>query len=363
MMRESARNHRGGFMEKTKVTMKDVAKYAGVAIGTVDRVLNNTGFVSGKKRQLVLEAIQALNYVPNKVASALSKQQIINIAVVYVYPNIENYFWELINKGIKNAEKQFEAYGLRIIRRYVDSYKVEDQIAVINELLEEYSLHGLAFVPLHPVKLNELIDNLTSRGIPVVTFDSDATLSKRLCFIGDNAVKGGSIAGKLMGLFLGGKGNVVIMRGQKNLLPIQQRITGFMEKIAAEFPDVKIVDSYDIYDDQGGYEKRIYNIISQIFSDSPVKIDGIFVTNTLIGLVGKAIKDIGIQNVKLIGFDYSETVETLLKEDMVSATICTDLNFEGYEAIRILYEYITAQVKPKTDCIFTKYEIMIKETL
>lgn len=52
-------------------TIKDVAKYAGVGVGTVSRVLNGGKSVNEKTSQRVLDAIKALNFVPNKMASRL----------------------------------------------------------------------------------------------------------------------------------------------------------------------------------------------------------------------------------------------------------------------------------------------------
>ncbi len=52
-------------------TIKDVARLAGVSTTTVSHVLNETRFVSEEARQRVLEAVTALNYVPNTVARSL----------------------------------------------------------------------------------------------------------------------------------------------------------------------------------------------------------------------------------------------------------------------------------------------------
>lgn len=54
-------------------TIRDVAREAGVGVGTVSRVLNNSPQVSPETRERVLEAIRTLGYKPNLVARQLSK--------------------------------------------------------------------------------------------------------------------------------------------------------------------------------------------------------------------------------------------------------------------------------------------------
>lgn len=63
-------------------TIRDVAKRAGVGVATVSRVLNNSGLVSASARQQVLEAVAALNYVPNPTARRLSLGKTFTIAVI-----------------------------------------------------------------------------------------------------------------------------------------------------------------------------------------------------------------------------------------------------------------------------------------
>lgn len=54
-------------------TIKDIAKAAGVAQGTVSNVLNGKGNVSSEKIRQVMDAASALGYVPNERAKLLRK--------------------------------------------------------------------------------------------------------------------------------------------------------------------------------------------------------------------------------------------------------------------------------------------------
>lgn len=64
------------------VTIKEVADYAGVAISTVSKVLNNYPNVSESTRKKVQKAIDELHYVPNTIAAALSSKQFARVALI-----------------------------------------------------------------------------------------------------------------------------------------------------------------------------------------------------------------------------------------------------------------------------------------
>ncbi|WP_026496504.1 LacI family DNA-binding transcriptional regulator [Butyrivibrio sp. WCD3002] len=64
------------------VSIKDVAKEAGVAISTVSKVLNNYPNVSEETRRKVNDAVERLNFVPNQVAAALSSKRSGRIALL-----------------------------------------------------------------------------------------------------------------------------------------------------------------------------------------------------------------------------------------------------------------------------------------
>ena len=64
------------------VSIKDVARCAGVAISTVSKVLNDYPNVSEETRERVNRAVEELNFVPNSVAAALSSKQAGRVALL-----------------------------------------------------------------------------------------------------------------------------------------------------------------------------------------------------------------------------------------------------------------------------------------
>ncbi len=70
------------------VTIKDIAKYAGVAQGTVSNVLNGKGNVSSEKIKLVMDAALILGYIPNERAKFLRKGQSNLLGVIL--PNLRS---------------------------------------------------------------------------------------------------------------------------------------------------------------------------------------------------------------------------------------------------------------------------------
>ena len=64
------------------VSIRDVAKHAGVAISTVSKVLNHYPNVSEETKEKVNLAIKELNFVPNTIAAALSSKQSGRVALI-----------------------------------------------------------------------------------------------------------------------------------------------------------------------------------------------------------------------------------------------------------------------------------------
>jgi len=89
-----------------RVTIRDVAKYAEVSVATVSHVINDTHYVSPELRQRVLDAIQALDYRPNKLARALSRKNVPLIALIV--PDISNPYWSCVARAVQDVTDKYD---------------------------------------------------------------------------------------------------------------------------------------------------------------------------------------------------------------------------------------------------------------
>lgn len=92
-------------------------------------------------------------------------------------------------------------------------------------------------------KVTGAIDDAVRRGVPVMTFDSDAPKSKRFAFYGVDDIKAGEQVMIELAAVINGKGNVAILAGNQNAPNLRRRAEGVIRQ-AAKYPGVKIVGTF-----------------------------------------------------------------------------------------------------------------------
>jgi ribose transport system substrate-binding protein len=92
-------------------------------------------------------------------------------------------------------------------------------------------------------KVTGAINDAVARGVPVMTFDSDAPQSKRFAFYGVDDVASGEQVMSELAKQLGGKGKVAILAGNQNATNLRKRAEGVVKK-AANHPGIKIVGTF-----------------------------------------------------------------------------------------------------------------------
>ena len=102
---------------KNTVTIKDVAKKAGVSISTVSRVINNSKPVTDEIKKKVLDVIEETGYVPNPLARSLvtKKSQLIGVVV----PEVSDSFVNEILNGIEEIARMYN-YDILLSNTYSD---------------------------------------------------------------------------------------------------------------------------------------------------------------------------------------------------------------------------------------------------
>ncbi|KNC88074.1 HTH-type transcriptional regulator GalS [Trabulsiella odontotermitis] len=110
------------------ITIRDVARQAGVSVATVSRVLNNSPLVSPDTRETVMKAVSLLGYRPNANAQALATQSSETIGVVVM--DVSDAFFGALVKAVDTVAQQHQKYVL-IGNSYHEAEKERNAIEVL----------------------------------------------------------------------------------------------------------------------------------------------------------------------------------------------------------------------------------------
>jgi DNA-binding LacI/PurR family transcriptional regulator len=149
------------------VTIYDVARSAGVGIGTVSRVLNNNTSVKESTRQKVLKTIEELNYVPDPIARTMITRRTGVLGVLI--PFVTRPFSVEVLSGLINASYQ---RGYELVMYNVKDTTQRD--SYFKRITASRRLDGLIIVSLTPEE--EATSNLLKSKLPIVLIDAYSPL-------------------------------------------------------------------------------------------------------------------------------------------------------------------------------------------
>ena len=110
------------------ITIKDVARLAGVSVATVSRVLNSSAPVLDGTRDRVVAAADELRFSPNGAARSLSMQRTLAIGVIL--PDLYGEFFSELLRGIDQAAQR-AGYSLLVSSSHHDARGIEAAVRVI----------------------------------------------------------------------------------------------------------------------------------------------------------------------------------------------------------------------------------------
>jgi ribose transport system substrate-binding protein len=209
-------------------------------------------------------------------------------------------FWTIARKGCEDGAK--EAGAVQLDFRIPASASAAEQQQIIDDLLAK-GIDGLALSPVDPANQTDVLDKAAGQAL-VITADSDAPASKRLCYIGTDNKAAGHEAGKLLKAALPNGGRVMVFVGSLDAQNAADRFAGLKEEIAGSNLEI-----LDVRTDETDHVRAKTNV-----QDTLVKYPDIA---GLVGLwsyngpaIRSAVKDAGkIGQVKIVCFDEEE--ETL----------------------------------------------------
>lgn len=224
------------------VTIRDVARRAGVSISTVSRVLNDTCPVREDKRRSVLEAAQALGYRPNPAARSLLGKKTGGLGVLLPYVSGE-FFAELLNGLDEAAQEEGVFLVVSTSHRHVDEFN-----AAIHAM--DRRVDGL--VIMAPEMEAPGVESLVASKTPVSFINTYADGLRTDVLNFDNY--GGSYALTRHLLDLGHR-RIAIVRGPAGAGDAEERVRGYRAAMAeAGLSDTSALEFAGDYTQAAGFD-------------------------------------------------------------------------------------------------------------
>lgn len=211
------------------VSIKDVAKHAGVAISTVSKVLNGYPNVSEEMKKKVNQAVAELNFVPNTVAAALSSKQSGRVALLLNLGNASQAVDEIHMQYIAGTIGKAVELNLDVITIF-DSMLKNKSLEEVVRYLRSQSITGLIIFGMSKEDrvLHRLID---AQLFKIVTVDAPLVNASSSAIWIDQAAAQYDVAKKTLMENEGKK--ILYLAGKKNGYVSAERLKG-MQRLAQE---------------------------------------------------------------------------------------------------------------------------------
>lgn len=337
----------------------DVARLAGVSRGTVDRVIYGRGRVSDATRLKVEQAIESLNYSPNKNASHLAtRSEYLFACLIPMFKPGE--YWEEMNNGLLDAVHSFSSANISVhIHHYnqtdLDSFRKE-----CDSILEEQP----AGVLMNAVFREETMDfakALESRGIPYAFVDNKINELDYTLYYGVDPDKSGALGAWLL-TWRDHPTDMALVRlvrdPGRHADPNRPRRHGFTDYLEDSHPGCRI---HSVFIDPDNPEDTRRTL--EGFFESHPEVHHVAMTNSRVYLLGEYLRSHPDPQRIVVGFDDLKSNLECLKEGTVDALVTRHIPLQAKDALTHFAECVIRRKRPEQRDHFVHMDILTRMNL
>lgn len=257
-----------------------------------------------------------------------------------VSKGFQHQFWQAVKAG---ADKAAAEFGVEITFEGPDTEaQVDKQMDMLAAALAKKPA-ALGFAALDSQAATPLLKQAQEAGIPVIAFDSGVDSDIPVTTVTTDNIAAAALAADKMAELIGGAGKVaLIVHDQTSRTGIDRR-DGFVNQVAAKYPDIEIVDiQYG-----AGDQLQSTEIAKAILAANP-DLKGFFGANegSAIGVVN-AIRETGTQGVIVIGYDSGAAQKQAVKDGIMAGAITQSPVGMGYETVKAAIAATKGEALPK----------------
>jgi ribose transport system substrate-binding protein len=184
-------------------------------------------------------------------------------------------------------------------------------------------------------KVTGAINDAVSRGVPVMTFDSDAPQSQRFAFYGVDDEKTGQAVMDELAAQMGKKGTIAILAGNQNAPNLRKRVDGVKQAAAARYPGIRIAGTFyhiETPQDAAAEVIRVQNAYPQVQGWAMIGGWPLF-TQTL-------LKDLDPAKVKIVAVDGLPAELAYVEKGLAPVLLAQPTYMWGYVGVNRIFDKV-----------------------
>ncbi len=230
---------------------------------------------------------------------------------------------------------------------------VDEQVNILDEELARYPV-AIAIAAVDTTACQVQFEAAADNGIPVVTFDSGSDYADIASHVSTNNIEAAKTAANKLATLMERSGEVAVFVQDSFSMTAKEREQGFVEELAASFPDVSVVNIYHL-DELGTMAANIAaeknaalaegeqevdpasitqkEVVQYILEKNP-NLKGIYATNLdTTQLVADVLSSLERDDLYFVGFDGGEEQLKLLEDDVIDGLVIQNPYGMGYAAV------------------------------
>ncbi len=343
-----------------KVTIKDIAKVAGVSRGTVDRVINGRGHVAPEVEKTILKIASDLGYEKNLIASTLASNKEYKISIVMPDP-LSDPFWAQPREGIYNALGLVRHYGIKVDYFDYNLFR-KDEFCMQMENAIFSRPDAILTAPTFTQESLDYLEQAERQNIPFITINTEIKHPDILCYVGQNSFNSGYLAGRLFYLRLH-KGDEIIAFNLGHKLSNAQHYSDKVAGLKAYTHEHGMVDNpvffyeFEAFSDEAQLKKFWLDV-----KVAHPKMKAIFFTNSRAYRILNIMTDEEYKKYHIVGFDLIDPNIRLIKDGKIDFIINQNPVQQGYMGIMNFVNHYILK-KPIRQIQYLPLDIVVKENV
>lgn len=302
-------------------TIADLAKFSGVSVSTVNRILHGSKTVRTSTIQRVLEAAEELGFYGLGSITSRKKESVAQYRFGFLLQQSKRELYQLMGQKISAAANIRQDVNIETVIDFVDNLEPENTAARLEKLGNTCDAVAI-IAAVHPL-VDQTIRLLTAQGTPIVAYITDQSAAERAGYVGTDNWKLGRTAAWFIDHTTHGPGRVAVFIGNHRYQCQDISDASFRSYMRENAPNLHLDDSKLTNEDPD----QAYRMVRELLNDQGDLV-GIYIAGGGISGVLAALREVPTsrqRRVRVVCRDIGPETRKGLTEGLITAALCHPL--------------------------------------